>query len=107
MKGMDFGDLMKQAQKMTKQMGKIQSSLKERIVEGTSGGGAIKVYINGSQEVVDIKVDPETLDPEEIDMFQDLLIAAINQALKKSKDLAQEEFAKVTGGALPPGLMGM
>jgi len=107
MNGMDLGDLMKQAQKMTKQMGKIQADLKERVVEGSAGGGAVKVFMNGAQEVVDIKIAPETLDPDDVEMVQDLLTAALNQALKKSKNMAQAEMAKVTGSALPPGLLGM
>ena len=107
MKGMDLGDLMKQAQKMTKQMGKIQTELKERVVEGSAGGEAVKVFMNGAQEVVDIKVSPEAVDPEDIEMLQDLLLAATNQAIKKSKDLAQAELSKVTGGSLPPGLLGL
>ncbi|MHC5036570.1 MAG: YbaB/EbfC family nucleoid-associated protein [Planctomycetota bacterium] len=107
MKGMDFGDLMKQAQKLTKQMNKIQGALKERVVEGSAGGGVVKVFMNGQQEVVGIKVNPDTLDPDDVEMLQDLLMVAVNQALKKSKDLAQAEMAKATGGALPPGLLGM
>lgn len=107
MKGMDFGDLMKQAQRMTKEMSKIQSALKERIVEGAAGGGAVRVFMNGQQELVDVKVAPEALDPNDVDMLQDLITVAVNQAVKKSKDLAQAEMSKVAGGGLPPGLLGM
>ncbi len=107
MKGMDFGDLMKQAQKMTKQMAKVQSALKERVVEGTAGGGAVKVFMNGAQEVVGIKIDPGALDPDDVEMLQDLLMVSVNAAVKKAKDLAQTEMSKAAGGALPPGLLGM
>lgn len=106
MKGMDFGDLMKQAQKMTKEMSKIQNSLKERVVEG-SAGGVVKAFVNGAQEVVGIKIDPQAVNPADVEMLQDLIQAAVNQAVKKSKDLAQAELGKATGGIVPPNLLGM
>ncbi len=104
---MDFGDLMKQAQRMSKDMSKVQQELRERYVEGTAGGGAVKIVMNGGQEVVKVGVDPEALDPDDVEMLQDLLMAAVNQALKKSKDLAQQELGKIAGGAVPPGLLGL
>ena len=105
MKGMDFGDLMKQAQQMTKEMSKVQSSLKERVVEG-SAGGVVKAFVNGHQELVGIKIDPQAVNPADVEMLQDLVQAAVNQAVKKSKELAQAELKKATGGLVPPGLLG-
>lgn len=100
-----MGDLLRQAQQMTKDLAKIQHELKDRIVEGTAGGAAVKVLMNGNQEVVGLKIDAQAVDPKEIDMLEDLLTAAFNQALKKAKALAQKEMGKATGGMLPPGLM--
>jgi len=107
MKGLDIGDLMKQAQKMTRQMNKVQEALKEKIVEGTAGGGVVKAYVNGNQEVVGIRIDPAAVDPQDVEMLQDAITAALNAALKKSKDLAQAEMTKATGSTLPTGLLGM
>ena len=105
MKGMgDMGDLMRHAQQMSKEMQRIQHSLKERIVEGSAGGGVVTVHVNGDQEVLSVRLDPEAVDPDDVDMLQDLIQAAVNQAMKKAKDLAQKEMGKVTGGMLPPGL---
>lgn len=104
---MDLNDLMRQAQKMTKQMGKIQNELKERVVEGSAGGGAVILYVNGAQEVVGVKISPEALDPDDPEMLQDLVMAAANQALKKAKEMAQAEMTKATGGMVPPGMLGL
>jgi DNA-binding YbaB/EbfC family protein len=101
-----LGDMFKQAQQMTKELARIQHELKERVVEGTAGGGVVKVHMNGQQEVLAVKMDPEAVDPDDVEMLQDLVVAAINQAVEKSKALAQKEMNKVTGGALPPGLLG-
>jgi DNA-binding YbaB/EbfC family protein len=106
MKGMDFGDLMKQAQKMTKEMSKIQTALKERVVEGAAGG-VVKAFVNGQQEVVGIKIDKQAVNPDDVEMLQDLVQAAVNQALKKAKEMAQAELAKASGGLVPPNLLGM
>jgi nucleoid-associated protein EbfC len=106
MKGVDFGDLMKQAQKMTKEMSKVQSSLKERVVEGTAGG-VVKAFVNGHQEIVGIKIDPQAVNPADVEMLEELVQAAVNQAVKKSKEMAQAELNKATGGMVPPGLLGM
>jgi len=101
-----IGDLLKQAQQMSKDLGKIQHDLKERVVEGTAGGGVVKVHMNGQQELLSLKIDPEAVDPDDVDMLQDLVLAAVNQAVKKSKALAQKEMGKLTGGMMPPGLFG-
>ncbi len=101
-----FGDLLKQAQQMSKDLAKIQHDLKDRIVEGTAGGGVVKVHMNGNQEVVALKIDPQAVDPADLEMLEDLLAAAFNQAVKKAKALAQKEMGKATGGMMPPGLLG-
>jgi len=99
-----MGDLVRQAQKMQGKMSEIQSSLKERIVEGASGGGMVKVLVNGQQEVMAVKLNPEVVDPDDIPMLEDLILAAARQGLEKAKELANSEMAKVTGGMNMPGL---
>lgn len=101
-----MGDLMRQAQSMSKELGRIQHGLKERVVEGTAGGGVVKVLANGNQEFLSVTIDPEAVDPDDVEMLQDLIVAASNQAIEKAKALAQKEMGKVTGGMLPPGLLG-
>jgi len=100
-------------QKMQKEMEKIQAKLEEMTVEGTAGGGMVAVTMNGQQKVTAVKLDPETVDPEDVEMLEDLMVAATNQALEKSKELSQSEMSKVAGGMLGglpggmkiPGLM--
>lgn len=100
-------------QKMQKEMEKVQAQLEEMTVEGTAGGGMVTVTMNGQQKVMAVKLDPETVDPEDVEMLEDLIVAATNQALEKSKELSQQEMSKVAGGMLGglpggmkiPGLM--
>lgn len=103
--GLDLNRLMKQAQEIQKATARVQEDLKERIVEGTSGGGVVSVKANGQQEIVAIKIKPDVVDPKDVAMLEDLIAAAVNQAVKKAKDLAQAEIQKATGGAVPPGLI--
>jgi len=102
--GLDFGEMMKQAQKMQKDMARIQEDLKERIVEGVAGGGMVKAFVNGGQELVGIKIDPEAVDPDDAEMLEDMVVAAVNQGMTKAKELAQKEMGKITGGLGIPGL---
>lgn len=102
MKG--FGNVMKQAQKMQEEMAKIQEKAGDMKVSAASGGGMVAVEANGRQEIVSIKIEPEVIDPEDPEMLQDLVTAAANEALRKSKDMLKEEMAKVTGGINIPGL---
>jgi DNA-binding YbaB/EbfC family protein len=102
--GFNVNKLMKQAKQMQDQMAKVQEELKERVVEASAGGGMVTAYFNGQQELVSLKINPEVIKSEDVGMLEDLITAAINQAVKKSKDLAQEEMNKVTGG-LGPGLI--
>ncbi|MFC1806678.1 YbaB/EbfC family nucleoid-associated protein [Planctomycetota bacterium] len=99
-----MGDLVRQAQKMQHKMAEVQASLKERVVEGTAGGGMVTVLVNGQQEVMAVKIDPEVIDPDDPSMLEDLILAATRQAMKKSKDMAQEHMSKVTGGMNLPGM---
>lgn len=112
MKGLgNIGDMMKQmqkqAQKMQKQMEEIQSDLKERVVEATSGGGMVTVHMNGKQEILSVKIDPEVVDPGDVQMLEDLILSAVSQAIKKSQELYQSEMGKLTGGLNVPGMPGL
>lgn len=102
MKGM--GNMMKQAQKLQAKMLKLQEELGERTVETTSGGGMVKVVANGKQQVESIQIEKEVVDPEDVDMLQDLVLAAVNDALAKSQEMVSSEMGKLTGGMNIPGL---
>ena len=102
--GFDMGQIMKQAQQMMKQQEKVQDELRERIVEADAGGGMVTAYVNGVQEVVKLTIEEQVIDPDDKEMLEDLVLAAIRQAMEKSRELAQEEMAKVTGGLGLPGL---
>jgi hypothetical protein len=101
-KGM--GNIMKQAQMMQQKMLSVQKELEEKQVEASSGGGMVTAVANGKQQLVSLKVEPTVVDPEDTEMLEDLIVAAANEALKKSQEMAQEEMAKVTGGLNIPGL---
>ena len=103
MKGM--ANMMKQAQKLQAQMLKLQEEMAEKTVETTSGGGMVKVVANGRQKVVSIQIEKEVVDPEDVEMLQDLILAAINDALSKSQEMVTAEMSKLTGGMNIPGLM--
>jgi DNA-binding YbaB/EbfC family protein len=102
--GGGMGDLVRQAQKMQQRMAEVQQGLKERIVEGTAGGNMVRVFVNGQQEIVGVKIDPQVIDPKDPAMLEDLILAAARQGLKKSREMAQEEMNKVTGGVNVPGM---
>ena len=109
MKGFgNMGDMMKQMQKqavtMQKRAEEIQEDLKERVVEASSGGGMVTVHVNGKQELLSIKIDPEVVDPNDVQMLEDLVLAAVSQAMNKSQEMYQEEMGKLTGGLNIPGL---
>ena len=95
-----FGDMMKQAQKLQKQMLEIQEEVGEKTVEGSSGGEMVKVTINGRQEILDVKIDPEVVDPEDIELLEDLIVAAVNNAMEKAKSMMEEEMGKLLPGNL-------
>ena len=98
-------DLMKQAQKMQQDLAKAQEELANKIVEGTSGGGMVKVEMNGKNQVLSLKIDPEVVDPNDIEMLEDLIIAAINEAQEKVSKSSEDEMSKLTGGMKIPGLL--
>ncbi len=97
-------DIMKQAQKMQAKMAEIQEELADKVVEATSGGGMVKVLANGRQEILSIQIEPDVVDPEDVEMLQDLVVAAVNDALRKSQEMMAEEMKKLTGGMSIPGL---
>ncbi len=99
-----LSDLFRHAQKMQRDMARLQEDLKERVVEGTAGGGAVTVQASGQQELLRLTLKKEIVEAGDLDMLQDLIVAAANQALKKARDLAQKEIQKATGGMLPPGM---
>jgi DNA-binding YbaB/EbfC family protein len=99
-----LGDMMKQVQKMQAKMEEVQKELENKRVEGTSGGGMVKVIANGKQEILEIKIDPEVVNKEDVEMLEDLILAAVNQAREKSVEVQNEEMAKLTGGLKIPGM---
>jgi DNA-binding YbaB/EbfC family protein len=101
-KGM--GNMMKQAQKLQSKIFKLQEELAERTVETTVGGGMVKAVANGKQELLSIKIDPEVVDPDDVQMLEDLIVAAVNDVLKKSQEMVSEEMTKLTGGFKIPGI---
>jgi nucleoid-associated protein EbfC len=97
-------DLMKQAQKMQADMMKAQEELSNKIVEGTSGGGMVTVEMNGKNQVISLKLDPEVVDKDDVEMLEDLIIAALNEAQEKISKSSEDEMGKLTGGMKIPGL---
>ena len=95
---------MKQAQKIQSQIAKVQEELAQKTIEASAGGGMITVVVSGKQEVVSIKIEPEVVDPKDVEMLQDLVVAAVNEALRKAQEMVAEEMSKVTGGLQIPGL---
>ncbi|NTW04958.1 MAG: YbaB/EbfC family nucleoid-associated protein [Peptococcaceae bacterium] len=105
MMGGNMQKMMKQVQKMQADMAKLQEELGDRTVESTSGGGVVKVVANGKQELISVEIKPEAVDPEDVDMLQDLILSAVNNALNQSREMVSKEMGKLTGGMNIPGLM--
>lgn len=104
---MSFGNMqkmLKQVQKMQADMAKVQEELAVKTVEVGAGGGAVKVIANGQMELEKLQIDPAAVDPEDIELLEDLLLAAVNEALRKAREMVSEEMGKVTGGMKIPGL---
>jgi DNA-binding YbaB/EbfC family protein len=99
-----FGDLMKQAQKMQQEMGKIQEESKKKTVEATAGGGMVSVTASGAMEIVSVKIERDVVNPDDIDMLQDLIVAAANEALRRAQQMVSDDLGKITGGMNIPGL---
>ena len=102
MKGM--GNMLKQAQKLQSKMLKMQEELADKTVEATAGGGMIKVVANGRQQILSIQIEQEVVDPDDVEMLQDLILAATNDALAKSQEMVSGEMGKLTGGLKIPGM---
>jgi DNA-binding YbaB/EbfC family protein len=102
--GKGLGDIMRQVQKMQARMEEIQAELEEERIEGSAGGGMVKVVANGKQQIVEVKIEQEVVDPDDVEMLEDLVVAAVNQALEKAQELAAEKMSAVTGGLKIPGL---
>jgi DNA-binding YbaB/EbfC family protein len=99
-----LGNMMKQFQKMQAKMEEIQARLAEMQIEATAGGGMVKAVVNGKQELLELKIDPEVVDPDDVEMLQDLIVAAVNQARQKAQEVQSEQMAELTGGLNLPGL---
>lgn len=100
-----LNNLMKQAQKMQKRMLEIQEELAGRTVEATVGGGMVTAVVNGQQELVSITISPEVVDPDDIEMLEDLIVAVVNEANRQAREMMTEEMSKLTGGIKIPGLI--
>lgn len=108
MKGIpNMNQILKQAQQLQAKMAKLQQELEEKTVEASSGGGMVTVVVNGKQELLSIKIDPEVIDPQDPEMLQDLILAAVNDGLAKAKQMVNEEMGKLTGSMNLPNLPGL
>ena len=99
-----FTDIMKQAQFLQEKLAKIQEEAGKKTVEATSGGGMVTVVANGRQEILSIKIDPDVVNPQEIEMLQDLILAAVNEARRQAQEMMTGEMKEITGGLPIPGL---
>jgi len=100
----DMGNMMKQAQKLQAKMLKMQEELADKTVEATAGGGMIKAVASGKQQILSIQIEKEVVDPDDVEMLQDLILAAVNDALAKSQEMVSGEMSKLTGGLKIPGM---
>jgi len=102
--GGSMSKMLKQAKKVQEQIAQLQEELHQREVEASSGGGAVTVKVNGKQEVTSIKINPEAIDPDDIEMLEDLIMAAVNEGIRVSQEMVSTEMSKITGGLNIPGL---
>ena len=102
----NIGNIMKQAKKMQEKIGRLQQELETKTVEAQSGGGMVRVLVNGKFEIVSLKIEKDVVNQEDIEMLQDLIAAAVNEGVRKSQEMAASEMSKITGGLNIPG-MGM
>lgn len=102
--GGSMNKMMKQAKKVQEQIAKMQEELKQREIQASAGGGAVTVTVNGQQEILAIKISPEAVDPDDLEMLEDLVLAAVNEGMRKSQEMVSNEMAKITGGLNIPGL---
>ncbi|HPM75485.1 MAG TPA: YbaB/EbfC family nucleoid-associated protein [bacterium] len=99
-----MGNLMKMAQQAQKQMAKLQEELAEKTIEAGAGGGMVTATVNGKQELISIRIEKDVVDPQDVEMLQDLIVAAVNEALRKAQEMITGEMNKITGGMNIPGL---
>jgi len=99
-----LGNIMKQAQQMQAKIARVQQELENKEIEATAGGGMVTARVNGKQQLLELNIEKDVVDPEDIEMLQDLVIAAVNEAIKQSQDMIQSEMSKVTGGMNIPGM---
>jgi len=99
-----MGNLMKQAQQMQQKMLKLQEEVAKRTLDASVGGGMVTVTVNGKSEVLRIKIEPQVVDPDDVEMLEDLIVAGVNEALRKAQEMVSEEMSKLTGGLKIPGL---
>jgi len=100
-----LGNILKQAQEMHGKISQLQEEMANKTVEASAGGGMVTIVINGKQQVLSIRIDPEVVNREDVDMLQDLICAAVNEAIRKSQEMMTEEMKKITGGLSIPGLL--
>lgn len=101
----NMGKMMKQAQQLQNKMEKLQEEMADKTIEASAGGGMVKAVANGRQQIVSISIEKEVVDPEDVEMLQDLIVAAVNDALTQSQQMVSEEMNKLTGGMNIPGMM--
>lgn len=99
-----LGNMMQQAKKLQQEMGKIQEESKKKTVEASAGGGMVTVTANGAMEIISIKIERDVVNPDDIEMLQDLIVAAVNEALRRAQQMVSEEMSKVTSSLNIPGL---
>jgi DNA-binding YbaB/EbfC family protein len=99
----NMNNMMKQAQKMQREMMKVQEEIEQRTVEASAGGGAVTVVVSGKKDIRSIVIKPEVVDPDDIEMLQDLIMAAINEAMRQADEMVAKEMSKITGGLNLPG----
>ncbi|MGE3538189.1 MAG: YbaB/EbfC family nucleoid-associated protein [Candidatus Tectimicrobiota bacterium] len=99
-----MGNLMKQAQQMQQKMLKLQEEIAKKTLEASVGGGMVSVTVNGKNEILRIKIEPQVVDPNDVEMLEDLIVAGVNEAIRKAQDMVNEEMGKLTGGMKIPGL---
>lgn len=102
-----LGDIMREAQKLQAEMQRLQEEAKKKTVEATAGGGMVTVVANGAGELVSIRIEKDVVNPDDVEMLQDLIMAAVNEALRRAQQMVNEEMGKLTGGMQLPGLGGL
>ncbi|WP_415962639.1 YbaB/EbfC family nucleoid-associated protein [Collinsella tanakaei] len=104
MAGMNMQEMMKQARKMQEQLAQAQESMKDVTIDASAGGGMVKATVNGDLELVSIQIDPDALDPEDVDLLQDMIVAAVNEAIRGVSEVASKQMSSITGGFNIPGM---